>query len=80
MSEMLERAYAAAFADGFMCNEGDIRAALLAAIDPEDEALVEAVTDVLSQYDDAMITTADHPGAARAAIALLRQLAQGEQS
>lgn len=54
------------------------RAALLAALDPEDEALVDIIGSAITRtYDSDGDTYACD--AARAAIAALRQAAQGEQ-
>ena len=87
MSEMIERAAKAMCAsqlygsawDGL--NEGaqetyraNARACLLAALDPEDEALVRAVQDAIAY-------TVGWPQKARAAIAALRNnITQGEQT
>lgn len=87
MSEMVERACKAALSDGFVCNEDDIRAALLAALDPEDEALVEFVAK--AHAAEIGIPEGEYPrtgepfwkdmmGCARTSIAALKAATQGE--
>lgn len=66
-------------AEDRVSNVGAVRAALFAALDPEDEALAEAVSKEIAHHFDAASREVGEPwGAALSAITALRALSRSD--